>query len=56
MQEKAITSIQMLLATGAGWVISLDQVEAIARIISLVVPVVLSTILFVRKSKKDKDI
>ncbi|MDX1447194.1 hypothetical protein [Lishizhenia sp.] len=55
MQEKALTAVQMLLATGAGWVVSLEAVEAVARIVSLIAPVVFSTILFVRKSKKDKD-
>ena len=55
MHEKILATGKMLLATGAGWVISLEAVEAVARIISLIVPVIFSTVLFIRKSKKDKD-
>ena len=39
---------------GAGWVIHLSTVESVARIISLLVPTVLTVLVFLRNRKNDK--
>lgn len=44
--------ISMFFLTAGGWVISLSEVEQLARIMSLMVPTVLSVLIYLQKRKK----
>jgi len=49
-EHQTIIDITFLMASG--WVISLQDIETAARICSLIVPTVLSVLLFIRNQKK----
>ncbi len=53
MTQKLFVSIEMFILTALGWSISRQDVEFVVRMISLLTPVVLSIILFIRKTKAD---
>lgn len=44
--------LEMILMTGAGWTISLASVESVAKIVSLLVPTILSILIFIRNNRK----
>lgn len=49
-----IRVFEMTFLTIGGWVLSLQEVEVIARIISLIVPTILSILIY-KRSLKDKE-
>lgn len=55
LHEKTTAVLQMAVATGAGWGISLSDVEMGFRIISLAASTAFSVIIFVRNWKKGND-
>jgi hypothetical protein len=45
--------LDMTVLMAGGWLISLQDIEVLARIVSLVVPTVLSVLLFIRNIKRN---
>jgi hypothetical protein len=44
----------MAISTAAGWFVSLQDLETVTRIISLIVPTVLSVLVFVGNRRKNR--
>lgn len=54
MRQNFIAVIEMFCLTGAGWTISLQEIETAARIVSVLTPAALSVALFIHRKRKDR--
>lgn len=50
-----MTSAKMFAITAGGWIVSYSTVEAFFKLVSLIVPTVLSVLAYIRANKKKKD-
>ena len=52
--DNHVKVFEMMIITVGGWAISVQEIVPIARVISLLVPAVLSILIYVKKSKNGK--
>lgn len=55
MKEDTLTVVKMALLSGGGVTISLAEIESYLRITSILLGMVLSVLVFIRKNKKDES-
>jgi hypothetical protein len=55
MKQDTITALKIALLSGGGAGISLAEIESYLRIVSILTGMVLSVLVFIRKTKKDES-
>lgn len=54
MEESLQMPLKIFIVTAASWMVSLQEIEALLRIVSLLVPIIFSGIVFYRNEKERK--
>jgi hypothetical protein len=52
--DNHVKVLEMVFLTAGGWIISIQDIETVARIISLLVPATLSVLIYIKKRKDGK--